>query len=203
VKSSVHHLYIVLLHLGGFGLLALGILDSSFLVMPFGNDVLLIAMTARRHALMPYYACMAALGSVLGCIPVDVVSRKGGERGLENRVPQRRLEYVRKRLKKSAAWALAFASLMPPPFPFTPFVMAAAASSYPRKKLLTVVGASRLVRFAVEGCLAILIGERILRLAQSRILELTVIGLLVVSLVASVVSVYGWVRASRRASVAS
>jgi len=197
VKSLLHHLYIALAHLGGFGLLGLGVLDSSFLVLPLGNDLVVLAMIARRHALMPYYVCMAAMGSVLGCIPVDVIGRKGGEKGLEAHVPRRRLEYVRKRIKKNAAWALAFASLMPPPFPFTPFLMAAAASNYPRKKLLAVVGVSRLLRFAIEGVLAILLGERILRLAQSSTVEYAVLGLLIVSLVASALSVYGWIRRSR------
>ena len=86
---------------------------------------------------------------------------------------------------------------MPPPFPFTPFLMAAAASNYPRKKLLAVVGVSRLLRFAIEGVLAILLGERILRLAQSSTVEYAVLGLLIVSLVASALSVYGWIRRSR------
>ena len=133
MKSLLHHLYIALAHLGGFGLLGLGVLDSSFLVLPLGNDLVVLAMIARRHALMPYYVCMAAMGSVLGCIPVDVIGRKGGEKGLEAHVPRRRLEYVRKRIKKNAAWALAFASLMPPPFPLSWARGTSNAKSPPRR----------------------------------------------------------------------
>jgi len=203
VKGLVNHFYILLVHLGGFGLLALGVLDSSFLVLPFGNDLGVLAMIARRHDLMPYYVCMAVIGSVLGCIPLDVIGRKGGEKGLERYLPRRRVEYVRKRINKNAGWALAFASLMPPPFPFTPFPMAAAAWKYPRKKLLTVVGVARLVRFSIEGVLAILIGDRILRLAQSRAVTYAVVVLLIVSLIASALSVYGWIRRSRSAALAS
>jgi membrane protein YqaA with SNARE-associated domain len=196
VKTAVHHFYLVLLHLGGFGLIVLGVLDSSFLVMPLGNDLLVVAMTARRHVLMPYYASMAAVGSVLGCVALDLVSRAGGEKGLEKHVPRRRLEYVRNRMKKNGAWALIVAALMPPPFPFTPFVAAASALNYPRKKLLAVIGFSRLVRFSIEGLLAILFGERILRLARTRSFEYVIGGLIVVSIAASGFSLYNWIQRS-------
>ena len=52
MHSLVRHLFSILLHLGGFGLVILGVLDSSFLILPFGNDLLLIALSARRHELV-------------------------------------------------------------------------------------------------------------------------------------------------------
>src|SRR5258708_13503956 len=115
------HLYNFFVRLGGLGLLGLGVLDSSFLFTPFGNDLLVIAMTANHRRLMPYYVVMAAAGSVLGCLVVDLFSRKGGEAGLEKRVSRRRLEYVKRRVRKNAGWAPPSAPLMPPPFPFPPF----------------------------------------------------------------------------------
>ena len=69
--------------MGGFGLIRFGILDSSFLFLPLGNDVLLIVLTARKPDLFWYYALMAALGSLIGCTLTDAVSRKLGESGLE------------------------------------------------------------------------------------------------------------------------
>jgi membrane protein YqaA with SNARE-associated domain len=190
-------LFRIFAHLGGFGLLALGVLDSSFLVMPLGNDLLIIAMTARRHHLLPYYAAMATAGSVLGCLLVDIVCRKGGEKALERHVPKKRLQYVRGKIDKNAGFALAFASLMPPPFPFTPFVVAAAALEYPRKKLLGVIAASRFARFLIDGTLAILVGRRILRWTAMPAFQYAVIALIVLSIAASVLSVASWVKRSR------
>ena len=40
--------------LGGMGLVLLGILDSSFLMMPLGNDLLVVALTASHRTHMPY-----------------------------------------------------------------------------------------------------------------------------------------------------
>jgi len=202
MKHIGQALFGVFLHLGGFGLLLLGILDSSFLVMPMGNDLLVIAMTARRHALMPYYAAMAAAGSVLGSLLLDVASRKGGEEFIEKHVPKKRLKYIEGKVRKNAGWAVGFAALMPPPFPFTPFVVASAALDYPRKKLLSVIGVTRLLRFSIEGSLAILFGERILHWAASPAFQYGVLLLIVGSILASVLSVLSWIRTSGKRGAA-
>src|SRR5438445_8288613 len=83
--------------LGGPGLLLLGILDSSFLFAPLGNDLLVVGMTARTHSFrhMLYYSFMSTVGSVLGCLLVDVVLRRAGEKGLARHLPKKRLEYVK------------------------------------------------------------------------------------------------------------
>lgn len=193
------HFYMLLAHLGGLGLVVLGVLDSSFLFVPFGNDLLVVALSARHHASMPYYAVMAAAGSCLGCALTSEIGRKGGEKGLDSHLPRKRLEYLKQRIKQRAGWALAFASLMPPPFPFTPFILVASALKYPRKKLLAVVGVSRLVRFLIEGTLAIVVGRGILRIAQSSAVQDSVWALVVISIVGSAVSVYGWIKKSRSA----
>src|SRR5256885_2158782 len=125
-RTLIRRLYLLFAHFGGFGLLALGIADSSFLFVPLGNDLLFIAMTARNRGLMIYYAVMATIGSVIGCYSIDVLSRKGGEKGLGKSVPGRQLEYIKRRTEKNAGWALTLACLMPPPFPFTAFVASAA-----------------------------------------------------------------------------
>ncbi len=187
---------------GGPGLLLLGILDSSFLFAPLGNDLLVVAMTARRHSilLMLYYAAMSTVGSILGCLLVDVVFRRAGENGLEKHLPRRRLEYVRKKVASNAAWALVIASIAPPPFPFTPFIMAAAALQYPRRRLLAVTGAARMFRFTTLGVLAYFFGKSILKWADSGVVQGILIGLVVVCTVGSVVSVAGWIRRSRKAT---
>jgi membrane protein YqaA with SNARE-associated domain len=197
LKAFLYQIAITLFHMGAFGLLVLGVLDSSFLFMPLGNDLLMIAMTARNGTLMPYYAAMATAGSVLGCLLVDFLFRKGGEEMLEKHVPRRRLDYIRDRVKTRAGWAIAFASLMPPPFPFTPFVAASAALEYPRKKLLAVVAATRFVRFSIAGILAILFGRRILKIAESPAVQWGIVVLIVISIGGSAFQIVRWVRCSK------
>jgi membrane protein YqaA with SNARE-associated domain len=192
-------LFAVFWKLGGVGLLILGILDSSFLFAPLGNDVLVVAITARHHQIpeMLYYAATSTIGSVLGCLLVDVVFRKAGEEGLRKHLPRKRFDYVRQKVDKNGAWALILASIAPPPFPFTPFIMAAAALQYSRHRMLIVVGAARMVRFTGLGILALKFGPRILRFAESPVVQGCLIGLIVVCVVGSVISVTGWIRRSR------
>ena len=184
---------------GGIGLLVLGVLDSSFLIAPWGNDLLVIAMTARhpRFSYMVYYAAMSTVGSVLGCLLVDLTLRPLGAKGLERHLSKRRLKRVQRKMGQNAGVALAIASLAPPPFPFTAFVMAAAALQYSRKRLLAVVGATRMIRFTLLGALAMRFGERILRWGANPIAQGIMVGLIVFSIVGSVVSVYGWIKRSK------
>src|SRR5437016_12750552 len=78
MNGIVQHLFAIFIRLGAFGPLLLGVFDSSFLFMPLGNDLLLVALTARDHKMLPVFAVMATAGSVLGCLLVDLVTRKGG-----------------------------------------------------------------------------------------------------------------------------
>jgi membrane protein YqaA with SNARE-associated domain len=165
--------------------------------MPLGKDLLMVALTARHHGRMLYYAGMATAGSVVGTLLLDVIFRKAGEKGLTRHVKPRRLEYIKRKVSGKTAWALVVACLAPPPFPFTPFIMAASALQYPRRKMFPVVAAGRFARYLVIGVLAVLFGRRILNWADSAAVQWFVIGLTVLSIVGSAWSVVGWIRRSR------
>ena len=48
LESVLSHLFTILLHLGFAGLIIVGVLDSSFLFLPLGNDLLVVAMQPER-----------------------------------------------------------------------------------------------------------------------------------------------------------
>jgi membrane protein YqaA with SNARE-associated domain len=199
MHDLAHALFGLFWRLGGPGLLLLGIFDSSFLFAPLGNDLLVVALTAHYHSVprMFYYAAMSTIGSILGCLLVDIVLRPAGEHGLARHLPPRRIRYIKGKVERNAAWALIVASIAPPPFPFTPFIMAAAALQYPRKKMLAITGAARMARFTAIGALALVFGRRILEWAQSGVVQGVLIGIIAICVVGSIVSVVGWIRRSR------
>jgi membrane protein YqaA with SNARE-associated domain len=203
IGAFVRRIALGLMSMGGFGLLLLGIVDSSILFLPLGNDLLMIAMTARNPDKMLYYAAMATIGSVIGIYIVDAVSRKGGEKGLQSKLPRHRLDYLKKKIEQRASWVIALASILPPPFPFTAAIVAASALQYPRKKLLGITAAARFARFTTEGILAIVFGQRILDLADARWVEWVVLTLVVIATVGSMFSVIRWVRRSKSAPEAN
>ena len=197
MRPIIHIIARTLFHAGGLGLLALGTLDSSPLVVPIGNDLLIMALSARYHERVLYYVLMATAGSLLGSLVTDWLGRKS-ERGQKKLLSGKNLDYIHKQVKKRAGWTLLVASLMPPPFPFTAFVAAAAAFRYPRSKLLSFVGVGRFLRFAVEAALAIHYGRWIIKQAESPWLDHIMIALIVISIAGSAFAIYQWRDAANR-----
>jgi len=196
ITSWGHWLYRFFRRLGPLGLFFLGTLDSSFLVLPFGLDVLLIALvsSARNETNWILFVLMSALGSMAGVLIIDAIMRKAGEKGLKRFLKPKQIESLRVKLEKQAEWAIFLATLAPPPFPFTPAVMAASALQLSRNKLLALVFVGRLVRYTVEAALAIYFGKALIRLVDSPIVEYFVYALIVVAVVGSTLSIIKWTR---------
>src|SRR3954463_16213544 len=89
-----------LFHLGAIGLLILGVLDSSFFFLPFGNDILLVFLVAKSHQSLIFYVLTAAAGSTLGVLLLDLVARKGGAEGLKRLVDEKRFNYLERKMKQ-------------------------------------------------------------------------------------------------------
>ena len=75
MKALLESIYAFAVAIGGPGLLLIAFLDSSFLSFPQANDLLIVLMVAREPAWMTYYAGMATLGSLLGCVVLAEVAR--------------------------------------------------------------------------------------------------------------------------------
>ena len=190
--------------LGPFGLLILGVLDSSFLFLPFGNDVLLIALVSSNRSGLQWllYVLMASFGSVIGVLLVNGIMRKAGEEGLERFLKPEQVERIRSKVESRAGWALFIATLLPPPFPFTPVIMVASALQCSRRKLIAAVLTGRALRYTLEAMLALYFGRQILKYLNSRVVEYFVYGLIVMAFVGSVLSVMKWLK-TRRSSAQS
>ena len=201
MQGFFQHLFAFLIYLGGGGLFVLGILDSSFLFMPLGNDLLLTALTIRHHGSLPVYVLMAASGSCVGVLLLDAICRKGGEAGLQKMLSKRRFEYLKRKMSKKASLPIALACLAPPPFPFTPVIATASAFNYPRWRLLGIVWVSRALRFSAVGLLAIAFGSQILWFVKTNVFLGFVSLLIIACLVGSAISLYRWIRQSRKAEV--
>jgi membrane protein YqaA with SNARE-associated domain len=180
--------------MGTLGIFLFSVLDSSFLVFPFGNDLLLIALTSsdKSHIAWIGYAIAASIGSVVGVLLVDFLSRAAGEKGLRRFVGEKTLFRLKTKMENKAGATVFITSLLPPPFPFTPVMMTASALQYPRAKLLGSVFVGRLLRYTVEGILALYFGRKLIRYINSDTFVYFVYALIAVALVASVISVLKW-----------
>lgn len=199
MPSFLHHFIRFFFHLGIWGPLVLGTLDSSFLFVPIGNDLLVVALAARHHDEVPIYIVMAACGSALGVFFLDLVARKVGEEGVQRVTGRRRFAFLKRKIAERGMHGLILASLAPPPFPFTMLVATTSALGYPRRRLILTVGLSRAVRFTILSLLAIRFGRQILHVVNLPAFKWTMVGFIVICLIASVFSIANWVRSSRTA----
>jgi len=171
-------------------------LDSSFLVLPFGNDLLLIALVSsnRNGPVWIAYVLVSAIGSVVGVFIVDLLMRKTGEKGLERFVSERKIEKLKSKIENKAGLTVFVATLLPPPFPFTPAIMTASALQTPRGKLLGAVFVGRLLRFGAEAILALYFGRQVSAFINSDIVSYFVYGLMAIAIVLSALSVLRWLK---------
>jgi membrane protein YqaA with SNARE-associated domain len=148
--------------LGGPGLILLGLADNSLIPLPGSVDVFVILLAAHRRAWWPYYAFMATIGGVLGGYITYRLAEKGGEETLEKKVGKQRAQKVYKRFEKRGFITVFIGTILPPPFPMVPFLMAAGVLQYPRRKFLSALSAGRGVRYFAVAYVGHVYGKEII-----------------------------------------
>lgn len=146
--------------LGGVGMFVIAMLDSSFLSFPQVNDLLIIIASTKNPERMPFYAGMTVAGSLIGCLALYVVARRGGEGFLRKRLKGKRVDRALGLYQKYGLLAVIVPSLLPPPVPFKLFVLMAGAAAVSPLKFSLAVVIGRSIRYFGEGYLATLYGER-------------------------------------------
>ena len=138
--------------LGGVGLLLSAFIDSSFVPLPLITDLLLMELSSRHPVRMPYYAAMAALGSLAGCIWIYWLARKGGQ-AYYRKSQAHPSGRIRKLIQEYPMASVFLPAVAPFPVPFKPFVIAQGVFQVPFATFVigTLLGRGSL--FFVEGFL--------------------------------------------------
>jgi len=150
--------------LGGLGLILLGLADNTpFVSAPPGSeDVFLILLSAHHPQWWVYYAFMATVGEVLGGYLGYRLAAKGGRETFEKKVGKPRAEIIYERFEKRGYLTVFTGSILPPPFPFSPVVMAAGVMQYPRQKFFSALLAGRGARFLAVAFLGRVYGQQMI-----------------------------------------
>ena len=185
------------------GLLLMGVLDSSIVFfLPLGIDFVVVILSAREPGLFWLHALLATIGSVTGAAGTFWLGRKVGEHGLSRLVKPSTLRRVEAKVSQSGALAVAALGVIPPPFPFTAFVLASGAGRANPWTFLSALAAVRGVRFLIEAALAAHYGRRILVWMESTVFTViiaTITGLAILGTIVSVIAVYRSVRRDKAA----
>jgi membrane protein YqaA with SNARE-associated domain len=178
-----------LVHLGVLGVFAVSALDSSIIPLPIpGSTDLLILLLAANHG-NPWLLAAAGIGgSLLGGYLTWSAGKRGGQPMLEKYVPQRYLGRIVKWVKSWGASSVAVATVLPPPIPLTPFLLAAGALGVSRIQFLLALFAGRLLRYGLMAWLGATYGHQMIRLwsrylaGWSDVILWTFLGLLVAAI---------------------
>jgi membrane protein YqaA with SNARE-associated domain len=147
--------------MGGAGIFLVTFLDSSILSFPFIADGLVIELSSARPSRMPYYAAMAALGSLAGCIWLYLLAQKGGE-AYFHRHAGRGAPRARRWVDRNAFLTVFIPAILPPPFPFKVFVLAEGVFQVPLRTFVAALLLGRGLRYFAEGVFGVKYGKQAL-----------------------------------------
>ena len=139
------------------------LLDSSLLSLPEVNDYITVARVANNPIEVYYFPLFPAIGSMIGCLALYRIARRGGE-FVTKRFHPKHLDRVKELYGKWGILALAIPALLPPPMPFKIFVAAAGVMNYPPMRFAVVIMISRLVRYYFWGILAYFFRDEVRRM---------------------------------------
>ncbi len=165
------------IYIAGPAMILIGALDSSLLSLPEINDYLVVARCFTHPRAVFFFPMFAATGSVLGCLLLYTILKRGGLAVLHRRFKLEHIQRVERAYARFGILALAVPALLPPPMPFKIFVATAGALQFPRRKFLLTILIARSLRYYTEGILAVFYGKRVLRfLRDNGLMIVTVVG---------------------------
>ena len=147
--------------LGGLGLILLGFADNSVIPLPGSMDALTIILSAHQKAWWPYYAVMATVGGVVGGYTTYALGAKSGEAALEKKLPKKKAEKIYRLFNKYGFWSLFVPALLPPPVPYSPFLLVAGALKYSKRNFFIAVGTARAIRYGLLAWLGSIYSKQI------------------------------------------
>jgi membrane protein YqaA with SNARE-associated domain len=199
VEWLEHFIISVPMYVAAPSMVVIGALDSSLLSLPEINDYLVVMRCTKDPTAVFYFPLFAAAGSVIGCMLLYSIIRRGGQAVMRRRFRTEHIERVERAYARFGFLALAVPALLPPPMPFKIFVATAGALEYPRWRFMITVMIARSLRYYVEGTLAVFYGERVLGFLKEN--GLLILGIVLVVCLAGL-GIY-FIRNRRRAGTQS
>jgi membrane protein YqaA with SNARE-associated domain len=160
MSRLVHRIQVLALALGAPGIFLVAFLDSSVLSLPEVADLLVIWMVSSNRSRFILYVVTATLGSLLGCLVLYGIGKKGGASFVHRRFSSTSVERTLGAFRRHGVMAVLIPSVLPPPAPFKIFVLLAGIADISLARFTCAILVGRGVRYTIEGVLALWYGER-------------------------------------------
>ena len=181
--------------LGIPGLFFISFLDSAFIPLAGGPDVVILVLASLRPPVFLWIALTAAVGSTLGNVILYGIGRKGGEKALVRFNPDS-VARIEQKMRIYGAWAVFGSVLAPPPFPTKLVIIAAGVLKAAKIRFAVSVLCGRLIRYSIVAWLAAKYGNRAEAIIKEHSMEAACV------LVAALLVTYGihkWCEKRQRA----
>ena len=106
---------------------------------------------------------MATIGAVIGGYITYALACKGGKETMDRKLSRKRSAQFSGAFERWGFFAVAIPAILPPPFPFVPFLIAAGAMQYSRAKFIGALTMGRGVRYTIAAFLGFHYGTHVLR----------------------------------------
>jgi membrane protein YqaA with SNARE-associated domain len=141
------------------GLLAVAFLDSAAVPLVGGPDALILLLASLRPQMTSLIVLAATVGSMLGCLVLYGIGRKGGAKALSRFRPEK-VARIEQRMQEYGIWAIMISVLAPPPFPTKLMILAAGVLRIGKIRLAAGTFIGRLIRYSLMGFLAVRFGNQ-------------------------------------------
>ncbi|MBX7221444.1 MAG: VTT domain-containing protein [Blastocatellia bacterium] len=146
-----------LLSFGIFGIFAVTLLDGAAVPTAGACDAALVLFAMNSPEKWWIFAVAAAVGSTIGSLMLYSMVQRAGERFLAKIKPEKR-QRIENLLGRFDVLTLIVASLLPPPFPFKPFIICASALKIQKLRFTIGLMIGRTLRYGIFSYLAMRYG---------------------------------------------
>jgi membrane protein YqaA with SNARE-associated domain len=147
-----------LLHYRGWGLFGLSFLDSAGISLPGLKDFLLIYLSGKFPALAWFYVLDCTIGTAAGSILIYALGRSGA-RIFRRKPSEKEMSRAMRWIQKNDFVTVVVASLLPPPLPFKPFLIAAGVLRMNALSMVMALMLGGAIRFGAEAWIGVRFGK--------------------------------------------
>ncbi|HEX3662662.1 MAG TPA: VTT domain-containing protein [Acidobacteriaceae bacterium] len=155
-----------ILHFGAAGVFGVALFDASPIPLPIpgSTDLLILLLGSSGRAWL--LALCAVVGTVIGGYLTWLTGKKGGEALFHHYMKKRQRwrDRITRWMRGHGIRTVVVATLLPPPFPLLPFLLAAGALGVTRRQLILALTIGRSIRYGTEAALTVLYGHFFLHL---------------------------------------
>jgi undecaprenyl-diphosphatase len=166
-----------LLIMGIPGLFIISLLDSAAVPMPGGPDAVILLLAWRRPGMAYLIVLAATVGSVLGCLILYGIGRKGGEKALSRFSPGK-IAWIERKMQEYGTLAVTAAVLAPPPFPTKPVILMAGLLRTGKLRFVSGILVGRLIRYSLVAYLGAKFGDHAAQILKAHypVISIVLIG---------------------------